>query len=848
MTVKHRFVNPKADGGDATVARPSNWNDDHIIDDAGIIIGTSTTDIRLWRNGVGTLLIDSNNIAASSVKVQVQPNIASGTATVDLFNLTNTTYPSISLHTGTSTQPVVLLGSGTSAGDVALYRSAAGTLYISTDGSALTTNVQIVATAGQIGTFGMAISTDTQDRLVLRGDAGYTGVILGAGGAAAQDLYLRRSAAKTLIVDTDGSGGSLTTVDFKTTNFYVNGSPISASATQVSRDTAAAGDYVARIKASGDTQYRSILGIDAGSNAQLIMGPGGTTAPDTRHYRTGAGYTVIDANGSANSTTFALSGTTGGSYYAAQYFTQAGDIQQYRLGLWAGGGYEPTIAMTDGTATPDVRLRRMSAGILKFDTNASAVNTLVYAEATAAKAATLGVNIASDSNLRVAMDTADGLYFSSGAASRDIRLQRSSAGDLVIDAGGIAATSLVVDLKTGVASTGSTLNLYSLTNATQSMSFQTGTSGVPMWLMGPGTSALDVRIARWGTSTTRYDDNGVGNDVSVQYVATGATKQALVYATGGATGGAGFGVYLGTETYARSGINHNQLLAFSAGTTDYDVHFGRSGPAGVYLDGNQKAGTVTLDLKPNLAATGSVLNLFNLTNTTNPSISLQAGTSTTPHILLGPGNAAADVALSRSAAKTLQLDDTAGGSATLDLSLGQTRLPTASLISLTATEGYIGVNSNAFYHRLEYYDSQRQRSASSEGWSPYAFATGYTPNMVPTATMVTLAANGGSIAIPVQVVGHMYSPSVSFYIGASTSPTYELQIYVQALNLGNSGENTLRAISLGGRASAAGSASAINTAALSANCTMFAGLYWVVIRNTSASNTLIIGGTAVSTW
>ena len=29
MSVKHKFVSAKADGGDATLVRPSNWNDEH---------------------------------------------------------------------------------------------------------------------------------------------------------------------------------------------------------------------------------------------------------------------------------------------------------------------------------------------------------------------------------------------------------------------------------------------------------------------------------------------------------------------------------------------------------------------------------------------------------------------------------------------------------------------------------------------------------------------------------------------------------------------------------------------------------------------------------------------------
>lgn len=29
VSLKHKFTNPKSDGGDATVVRPSNWNDEH---------------------------------------------------------------------------------------------------------------------------------------------------------------------------------------------------------------------------------------------------------------------------------------------------------------------------------------------------------------------------------------------------------------------------------------------------------------------------------------------------------------------------------------------------------------------------------------------------------------------------------------------------------------------------------------------------------------------------------------------------------------------------------------------------------------------------------------------------
>ncbi len=57
MAIKHTFVNPKADGGDATIARPSDWNANHTIDAATItramIVNISTTKRLIGRNTAG---------------------------------------------------------------------------------------------------------------------------------------------------------------------------------------------------------------------------------------------------------------------------------------------------------------------------------------------------------------------------------------------------------------------------------------------------------------------------------------------------------------------------------------------------------------------------------------------------------------------------------------------------------------------------------------------------------------------------------------------------------------------------------------------------------------------------
>jgi hypothetical protein len=43
ISLKHKFTNPKSDGGDSTIVRPSNWNDEHDLTAAsGKVLGTTT--------------------------------------------------------------------------------------------------------------------------------------------------------------------------------------------------------------------------------------------------------------------------------------------------------------------------------------------------------------------------------------------------------------------------------------------------------------------------------------------------------------------------------------------------------------------------------------------------------------------------------------------------------------------------------------------------------------------------------------------------------------------------------------------------------------------------------------
>lgn len=44
ISLKHAFTNPKSDGGDATIVRPSNWNEEHVLTmDSGFVLGRLTS-------------------------------------------------------------------------------------------------------------------------------------------------------------------------------------------------------------------------------------------------------------------------------------------------------------------------------------------------------------------------------------------------------------------------------------------------------------------------------------------------------------------------------------------------------------------------------------------------------------------------------------------------------------------------------------------------------------------------------------------------------------------------------------------------------------------------------------
>jgi hypothetical protein len=160
------------------------------------------------------------------------------------------------------------------------------------------------------------------------------------------------------------------------------------------------------------------------------------------------------------------------------------------------------------------------------------------------------------------------------------------------------------------------------------------------------------------------------------------------------------------------------------------------------------------------------------------------------------------------------------------------------------TEGNLGYDTTE--HAVEYYDTQRSRELPDAGWCPWAFPLGFEQSGVYT-TSVALAISGGAVAIPTLVQGHMLLQSISYYNGTGTGTT-EGRLYRQYLNNGNSGENTLAEIAGANFASRSNTATAVQTVNISTPGTYLPpGLYWLVLRNTSASVVFALGSLAAGT-
>lgn len=180
-----------------------------------------------------------------------------------------------------------------------------------------------------------------------------------------------------------------------------------------------------------------------------------------------------------------------------------------------------------------------------------------------------------------------------------------------------------------------------------------------------------------------------------------------------------------------------------------------------------------------------------------------------------------------------------------DMTNGTLELP-SNASALATNEGAFGWESTQELIRV--YDGQRERAVSAVGWVPYV----YMPNFVSTAALTTaasLTANGGSLAIPMYVVGHMLVQRALIRNTDTTlTRAWRWDLYVQRLNNGNGAENTLTRVvdSNGSDSFTAAAASTRGLDATTPGTYIAPGVYWLVVQNTNASNTFGVGSTAVS--
>lgn len=211
-------------------------------------------------------------------------------------------------------------------------------------------------------------------------------------------------------------------------------------------------------------------------------------------------------------------------------------------------------------------------------------------------------------------------------------------------------------------------------------------------------------------------------------------------------------------------------------------------------------------------------------------------------ILWGSGGSM-DTELKRIAADTLGLN--AGD--TLDLGVDFFGLPKNTTAGTTEARMRQATASDAASGtRVVTHDSQRERDIMNRGWMPYAYPIGAGPSLA-FATALSLPINGGSIAIPIVLEGHMLLQSVTFRATAA-SGTGEFRLYVQRLNNGNAGENTLDEVpNSNGTSAAAGAAANVTSNLASTPLYLGPGTYWLVIRCTSAATAISLGTLAAGT-
>ena len=103
MGIKHAFTNPKADGGDTTVVRPSDWNAEHVMASTiSVVFDGGTSAI------TGNPEVDVTVPAAGAITGYTLLADAAGGAIIDIWNDTYANFPPTDADSITSAAPPTL--------------------------------------------------------------------------------------------------------------------------------------------------------------------------------------------------------------------------------------------------------------------------------------------------------------------------------------------------------------------------------------------------------------------------------------------------------------------------------------------------------------------------------------------------------------------------------------------------------------------------------------------------------------------------------------------------------------------------------------------------------------------
>jgi hypothetical protein len=179
----------------------------------------------------------------------------------------------------------------------------------------------------------------------------------------------------------------------------------------------------------------------------------------------------------------------------------------------------------------------------------------------------------------------------------------------------------------------------------------------------------------------------------------------------------------------------------------------------------------------------------------------------------------------------------------VDTNPGRFRLPATGVVPASPAEGDVWFDTN--YDIVVLHDGLTATPVSEVGWQPWAMSAGQGTNDT-TTTSVSLAASGGSTAVPIFLDSPMRLQSISIRsLDTTLTRIWECALYFEA----NDTTNVLTRI--GGTyvretfVAAAASTRTVNVD--SAGIVIPPGTVWAVVRNLHSANTFAIGAGAGGT-